>query len=184
MPVLSDEDFGWSHEYTQVEFVVDNQTLASLANHKSRITNQFYRDIIQTIWRNLKLIYRDGVCSKTRCHDPVRWRRRVWNTGADAAANVALKHGGTKNLNAEALELLKQGDYNGLQVHVDGGYSEGSAACGVTFTTWQVSGTNWTRSLAGFAFAAFQGKSAFHAECRALVAATDMVQKISAAWKR
>ena len=162
--------------------VVDNQTVGKLANQQAGVTNPAYRNTIRTIWHNLGEIVADRAHCKARSHDAVSWRRREWNTGADAAANLALKTGQKKNLSASTLEILNKGDFQGLQVHVDSGFNDGVAACGVTFTTWSHHEGTWTRKLLGHSYAGCPGRSAFHAESRALAAATDIVRRVITSW--
>ena len=78
-----------------------------------------------------------------------RRRRRIWNTGADAAANLALNTGQTKPLSEEAIAILKEWAFEGSQVHVDGRFVDGVAACGVTFTIWHIQNESWRQHLTG-----------------------------------
>ena len=74
----------------QLEFVVDNQSLAEIANGVGRITNEHYRMPLSRIQYRLRHLYRTFEY-KARFLDPVDWRAREFNMAADHVANCVLR---------------------------------------------------------------------------------------------
>ena len=55
----------WSSDYAgELEFVVDNQAVAALANIESRIANDFYRPAIERIRLGLHALFTGRFCYK------------------------------------------------------------------------------------------------------------------------
>ena len=80
--------------------------------------------------------------------DPVVWRPRRWNLGADYLCNLAMDTSQNwKEVDAAALADALRSGCN-LQLHSDGGLRQGScAATGWTLSAWTYSRSVWTRKL-------------------------------------
>ena len=128
------------------------------------------------------IVYRADITTKGGTGDAVEWRRRCFNSGADAAAYLGLKYRGRKDLTDEEKLVLREGNFDGLQIHVDGGFDGQAGAAGVTFTSFTWKDGAWVRHLVGHAHSSFKCQSAFDAESRALAAATVMLSEIVHSW--
>jgi len=121
----SDALFNYPCERIQVEFVVDNLSVAGLANSTVAIINQAYGPIVIRIRRLLSSLYR--ICNyKASFMDPVEWRAREWNKGADHLASYCLsarEDGGILTADSFRHALVNS---VALQFFTDGGFVRGA----------------------------------------------------------
>ena len=78
LPQLLSRDALWTPEKAlpELELVVDSQTLADLANIRTRVQNEIYRPIIDRIRTNLEIAFSNWFEQKAGYLDPVDWRPR------------------------------------------------------------------------------------------------------------
>ena len=76
----------------QIEFVVDNACVAGLANSTIAVKNDFFDPCVRRIRKRIVQIFHDHCSYKAGFLEPVDWRAREWNAGADYLANHALRH--------------------------------------------------------------------------------------------
>ena len=76
LPVTLPRDQLWGRQTTrpQLEFVVDNLTLANIANGHARITNEFYAAALGRIQGRLRRLFQWSFDYKATLSDPVDWR--------------------------------------------------------------------------------------------------------------
>ena len=74
-------------ERIQLEFVVDNETLAHVSNGVCSVTNEYYRPPLDRIRTRLRFLYQSSFEYKAQFLDPIDWRPREFNTAADQVAN-------------------------------------------------------------------------------------------------
>ena len=75
---------------TQIEFIVDNKAVSELANGTVGVSNPKHAASVTNIRQRLLKLY--GCYDyKASFLDPVDWRAREWNRGADHLAGYALK---------------------------------------------------------------------------------------------
>ena len=108
-----------------MEFVVDNLTVCGLANGTLAVTNTKYSEQVHGIRKGIYEIYRQHCDYKAEVLEPVDWRAREFNTGADHLASYAIatsSSGGTiqKDCVKQHMPSCKA-----LQVFTDGGFIPG-----------------------------------------------------------
>ena len=74
----------------QLEFVVDNESLANVSNGIASVANEFYRAPLDRIRTRLLHMFRDCYEYKASFLDPVDWKPREFNRAADHIANCIL----------------------------------------------------------------------------------------------
>ena len=81
----------WSSDIAgELEFVVDNQSVASLANIESRVSNEFYRPVIERVREGLRVAYSGAFRYKAGHLSPADWRPREFNSPPDVVCNWVL----------------------------------------------------------------------------------------------
>ena len=74
----------WTHNgATQLEFVVDNATMASLANLEMRVHNPLYVESVRVVRDGLRRIFTSFFDAKAGFLNPVEWRPRGFNAPQD-----------------------------------------------------------------------------------------------------
>ena len=92
LPATMERDALWCEFVPgpQLEFVVDNQSLADLANIHAKVTNDFYRPSVDRIRTNIQRAFAGYFSHKAGYLDPVDWRPREFNCSADLVADCAI----------------------------------------------------------------------------------------------
>ena len=85
---LHPEDWNWSQPHGQLQFVVDNQTVAAILNGESVNTAPYYTPLCRRVANKLFTLFSRGWAPKGRTW--IQWRPRKWNQEADAAANAII----------------------------------------------------------------------------------------------
>ena len=135
----------------QLEFVVDNQIVAGLANIEVHCTQKQYEAAVQrTRYRIMKLMtstfdYKAGFLQ------PADWRPREFNSAADLVADHVLhKHADVHNMNIEEIgNRLKH--FSALQFFCDGGF-DGQRFGSIAFVIirYQYVEDTWQRHIQGW----------------------------------
>ena len=180
MPIFLKRDQIWKLGLLkpQLELVVDNQTLAAIANGVASVTNEFYRAPLDRIRQRLYLLYHRHFDYKGGFLDPIDWRPREYNTAADHVANCVLAH--RIDYDTLRMEDLQASIPHciGLQVFTDGGYVNGLGAAAAVFNVVSASNGMFHSSLMGVCGQYMSSaQSAFHAEVTALDLALDALSK-------
>ena len=162
-------------ERQQLEFVVDNLAVAGLANSTTAIHNDAYGNAVCRIRRMLSKVYRSWGY-KASFLEPVDWRAREWNTGADHLAGYGLtvrKDGG--NLSAECVRYAGQSN-KALHFFSDGGFVEGvGGAAGVQLLAYYLEDGHMKRHMVGYKYIyRANATSSFEMELLALETALSM----------
>ena len=158
---------------SQIEFVVDNFTVSGLANATVAITNAKHEQTVHNIRRALWNIFRRGFQYKGGYLNPVDWRAREWNTGADFLVKHAMmtrSSGSTLSLDILAQHIHQA---TALQFFSDGGFTEGlGGAYGVQLLAHAGHG----RIVVGYLYKfSAQATSAFEMELKGLEAAVGIL---------
>ena len=169
----------------QLEFVVDNKTLADIADGISAVGSSHYRAPLGRIRQRLFDLYKNIFEYKCGFLDPVDWRPRERNAAADYVANHVLYHGlDVDSLDEEAAAEILRGSV-GLQIFSDGGYAGRRGAVGVFFFAVQLAGTAYERKLLGSRGYSISGcTSAFCAEVIGLDIATETAARLGKSMRR
>ena len=162
----------------QIKFVVYNLAVAGLANGTLAINNDVYAVLICRIRRHIDSVYMD-LDYKAGFMDPVDWRAREWNTGADHLANYALatrESGG--NLSQQTIQTALR-NCVAIQFFTDGGYTrEIGGAIGVQCIGYFQYQGEIERRLVGYRYAFIERPlSAFFTELAALETALELVRE-------
>ena len=139
MALLLARDEIWSMHCIclQVEFIVDNKTVGSIANGISKITNPHYQAPLDRIRGRLLQLFRDTFEYKACFLDPVDWRPREFNTAADHVANCVLADkADIDTLGNQACQSISS-EVVGLQIFCDGGWASGCRAAAFVVTCVQ-----------------------------------------------
>lgn len=163
----------------QLEIVVDNQTLAEVANGTAGISNELYRAPLNRIRENLHHLFSHRFGYKGDFLDPVDWRPREFNAAADHVANCVLAH--KTDFNTLNLEQLQRelGSAIGLQVFTDGGYNESLGAAAVVFNLIvEDAGKTQSKQLGVRGQLMAEAISAFHTEVAALDEALTILRQL------
>ena len=130
--------------------------------------------MVRNIRRNLWMTYKHHCAYKAGFLEPVDWRAREYNTGADFLVKFAMQtatSGGS--LNSAVIQQWTPCAH-ALQFYSDGGYSPGhGGAYGVQLLAYTSEGCELVGRLYHYDLNA---KSAFEMELRGLDAATRMLQ--------
>ena len=165
----------------QVEFVVDNQVVAGLANATLSIENSTYEALIRRIRVAVAGIYSRRCECKGGFLEPVDWRAREWNRGADFLANHALltrSSGGTLTP-ANVREALVGN--TALQFFSDGGYVDNvGGSFGVQVLCHSIDeGGHMRRHMIGYLFEfVADARTVFEMELEGLHAALALMENI------
>ena len=81
-PLRRDELWDKNMDTMQLEFVVDNQLVAALANMEARCTNDFYRPVVLRIRSRIRRLMQHSFACKAVFLQPVDWRPREFNKAA------------------------------------------------------------------------------------------------------
>ena len=173
----------------QVEFVVDNASLADLANGVLAIKNDFYKAPVHRIRNRIREIF-DVVQYKGLFLEPVDWRPREYNTAADHIANYILDQGRDETSWEERVVLDNLDNIRGLQIFSDGGYAArggrnkvGAAAVVIVVIPREGGADNaYIAGWAGWFLA--HARSAFEAEVIALDKAVELAIKVVGACEK
>ena len=181
VPRLLERDKIWSRALPrlQLEIVVDNQTLADVANGISGVTNDFYKQPFDRIRGRLLRLYEFEFDYKASFLEPVDWRPREYNTAADHVANCVLDKGADICTLSKQQALCIMKNSIGLQVFCDGGYVQGKGAA--TFVVCAVidhDGVFKDKIIGAEGYFMSNAHSAFHAEVTALDVATEFLVKL------
>ena len=163
-----------------LEFAVDSQCVAGLANATLAVHNPMYDPCVRRIRNGLAKLYTTGWSYKADYMDPVDWRPREWNAGADYLANYALaeKTSGS-TLTPDLLQQMfvtTRADKGAVQVFTDGGYTTTGGAYGIQMVAWSERDGMIHRRVAGYLYAYFpDAHSAFQMEVMALDRAVELM---------
>ena len=175
LPPMSDEDPPWELGVglPQMMFVVDSQTVADVMNCLSACSNPEYTMAFERMMNRLAVCFGKGVVPPAGWRNFVQWRRRAYNTLADAASNLALKHrNGHNTLDHRSVSEAVADSRCALQFFSDGGHVPGyGSAHAFAVVLWTYDGSSWHRRVAGTAATFYAGRSAFEAEVLGLDAA-------------
>ena len=175
LPRLLRRDTLWLREGPpQLEFVVDNETLAGLANIEMISCNVFYDQHVRRIRDGLKHAFANHFAPKAGYLNPVKWRPREFNTPPDTVCNwVLARQSDVAGLPLHfAMELVEAGW--SLQVHCDGGYRGGVGAAAFVVHAHCPAESRVKR--VGYCGVFLPtARSAFHSEITALTNAIDWI---------
>ena len=162
----------WQSQHIQVEFVVDNLSVAGLANSTLAISNAMHTEGVHQIRRRLCQIYQRHCSYKAGCLDPVDWLAREWNTGADFLASYT-------GCSLESDVIRKHlGQAFALQFFSDDGFSKhegGSIGIQLIAFSRDASLAN-NRHVIGYLYEYIpKAKSTFEMELRALDTAAEIL---------
>ena len=164
----------------QLEFVVDNQALAHIANGIGKISNDLYRAPLDWIRKHLLTICQHGFEYKSAFLDPVDWRHREFNTAADRVANCVLSRQGDVDTLDDAIVLECMRSAIGLQVFSDGGLAQGLGAAAFVVTAVHHVNSSFEYSVLGARGILLRNaRSAFQAEVLALDIAIEYISKLT-----
>ena len=168
-----------SSDRCQVEFCVDNLTVAGLANGTMAITNAKYEQRVHNIWRNLTNLFLHHVDYKANRLDPVDWRPREWNTGADYLVKFAIATSSSGSTLDRNMIKTFAGQAAALQLYSDGGFVKGKGgAYGVQLIGHTRDDEHSERVLVGYLYHFEpEATSAFDMELRGLDTAVGMIRK-------
>ena len=82
---------------TQLEFVVDNETLAKIGNGLAQVHNPFFRAPLDRIRMRLRQLFRFFEY-KGELFNPIDWRPQEFNTAADHVRTVCSRRAGVDAL--------------------------------------------------------------------------------------
>jgi len=154
---------------TQLEFVVDNQKLANIANGLAAVANQFYQAPLDRIRAGLRQLFHAQFEYKATFLDPVDWRPREFNTAADHVANCVLA--GQADVNALQDEDVCRcaQTATAIQVFSDGGYVHGLGAAAIVIVAVREEGGQFHHEIVGARGVLVKpARSAFQMEVMAL----------------
>ena len=171
LPDLLSRDTYWCSDYSQLEFVTDNETLASILNGSALIQSNEHEQILRTSVSRLERLFSDVFVPRYWVTNPVLWRPRQHNKLADALVNCAMNHKQGSEWVSSAWEHHRTFNINFLQVHSDGGVRQNDAASATGFSViaYVRDGTDYERLLLYAACKYYPYRmSAFRAEALAL----------------
>ena len=164
----------------QLEFVVDNKTIAQLLNLETRICNLTYAKQIGKMRENLFLGYTryfDYKCGFLSCFD---WRPREFNKLSDRICNWVLDRKSdvlSLDLHRVASELSQGAS---LQIQSDGGFVDGAGAAAAVLVVYRYDGEKWQAEALGYkGVFVDNAASAFHAELLAADLAIQLALEIT-----
>ena len=181
LPLKRDELWTLNSPSVQLEFVVDNQLVAGLANVEVRCTCERYRLIVSRIRQHIRSLMTKSFDYKAGFLQPVDWRPREFNKAADLIADHVLD----KRSDVSALDIKdlinRLGDIAAIQIFSDGGFDGhyyGSMA--FVIVGYQILGSEWRRHILGYRGILVKGAvSAFQFEIGALDLAVDAALSIA-----
>jgi hypothetical protein len=178
-----DEHWMNNSERPQLEFIVDNETVANLMNLEAKVENEYYEPMVSRMRLNIYEVfmnyfeYKGGFFG---CHD---WRPREYNSQADAVCNWVLDEGcDMEELDLQdVLRRLIAGQM--LQIYSDGGFDgeRGSASFVVVCNAFEDG--SWHSSVCGYRGILINGaRSSFQAEMVGADAAISVAIDIGRMW--
>ena len=163
-PETITEDCLWGRDIQkrQVEFITDNQTLADVLCGRTS-PNLEHSRLLDSAVRSLMHVF--GSCdTKASIGDPIVWRPRELNMGADHMCNIGFQQ--AEPFLAVNFDRLRE--TRCVQVHIDGGFllQSNRGAFGFTVIAWALDKElQWQRSCLGVGAGQFPDcSSSFHAE--------------------
>ena len=160
----------------QLELVVDNQTLANLANGEASVSNEYYRAPLDRIRMRLLYLFQHVFDYKADFLDPVDWRPREFNATADHAANCILQDSSDVDTRSQSGLLDTLNDAVAVQIFSDGGYANNEGAAAFVLTSVHDRGNHFETVIIGARGILMKNaRSAFHAEVTALDIATEFL---------
>ena len=142
----------WIHnaERPQLEFVIDNETVANHMNLEAKVDSDFYEPMITRMRQNVykafteTFEYKGGFLS---CHE---WRPREYNSQADAVCNWVLDERSDMDELDVQIVVSRLASGQMLQVYSDGGFDGvcGAASFVLVFNTFE--GGVWHASTGGY----------------------------------
>jgi hypothetical protein len=181
LPALLARDKLWTRGINrpQLEFVVDNQTLANIANGTARVTNPYYRAPLDRIRAGIGHLYGAHFEYKSAFLDPVDWRPREFNTAADHVANCVLAEGANVDTLREEEFAMHLQQSTAIQVFSDGGFVSGTGAAAFVIVAVTDAGEEFQCELIGARGVLVKdARSAFHMEVLALELAIEFALNI------
>ena len=172
MPLVLKRDSLWKKGLSrpQLEFVVDNQVLAEVANGKSSVSNEWYRLALDRIRTRLRHLFDAFFEYKGGFLEPVDWRPRECNKVADHVANCVLHHETSfQSLSADCISK-RVSKAVGVQVYTDGGLQSGRGSTGIVIMIVDDMGAELKSEIVGYAGQHFHPA---HTSCQTEVSALD-----------
>jgi hypothetical protein len=165
----------------QLEIVVDNQVLASIANGTAGVLNEYYRIPFNRIRDRIRRLFQEHFEYKGTFLDPIDWRPREHNAAADHVANCVMHD----NCDIDTLQMSDfsedAADTVGYQVFTDGGFAGGSGAIGVVFHRIRFNGIGFESiPMGALGRRLHSATSAFFTEVAALELALDTLTRVRA----
>ena len=161
----------------QLEFVVDNESLASLANIEISVVNPLYLTDVHRIRQGLLNIFETVFWPKGSYMNPVDWRPREFNGPPDTIYNWVLDQETDLNhlCHTSAINAIQNG--RSIQIHSDGGFKSGRGAA--SFVVHACDPSTGMMSRLGYSgHYMHAARSAFHAEILALLLAVDWMHSL------
>jgi hypothetical protein len=179
LPDVFEKDKFWASDFSQLEFVTDNQTLANIAVGAALVQSNKHEEVLRSAVASLESLFSNSFAPRYWSLAPVVWRPREQNKLADALCNCAMNH----KCNAEWICSSRQHDYVNdlcfLQVHSDGGVRHEDACSATAFTviSFVPEGNDYKRNLLYAACKYYPyNMSPFHAEALAFRDALEFVR--------
>ena len=144
MPKQLNRDTLWTKGLPrpQLEFVVDNQAVAEIANGTGRITNDRYKAPLSRIQTRLRELYSRRFEYKAGFLDPVDWRPREFNSAADHAANCVIVSGTDIDTTDQQIVRACLDKGIAMQIFYDGEFVSASGRSSAAFVVVGVWETN------------------------------------------
>ena len=154
----------------QTEFVVDSQSVPGLGNATLAVTNSQYEENVKRIRVNVWKIFGRRCDYKAGFVDPIDWRPREWNVGADHLVKYAIAERGCGGNLSPGTTKAKMADAIGLQFYSDGGFVPGvGGAFGVQLFGHYGDDQHQDRKMLGYVYQFREhAKSAFEMELAGL----------------
>ena len=185
-PLKRDEIWTQACPNVQLEFVVDNQIVAGLANIVVHCTQKHYEPVVQRARYRIMNLIASTFDYKAGFLQPVDWRPREFNGAADLVADhVLYKHADVHNINIEAIGTRLK-DYSAVQFFCDGGFDgERFGSMAFVIVGYQNAKGTWQRHFLGWQGVLVNGaRSAFQCEIGALDIATEAAVQLASRMPR
>ena len=172
MPDALSWDTHWSSDCNQLEFVTDNETLASILNGRALVKSNEHEHVLRSSINHLERMYSGTFVPRCWALAPVLWRPRQHNKLADGLVNCAMNHKRDAEWQSSA---WGHSDFCSgrqlLQIHTDGRVRQNDACSGTAFTVtaFEVDGASFHPTLL-YASCRYDGyrMSAFRSEAMAI----------------
>ena len=179
LPITLNRDELWAADAAtmQLEFVVDNELLARLANLEARCANESYKPVVQRIRSRIRKLMSHFFSYKAGFLQLVDWRPREFNEAADLIADRVLN----ERRHVRNLDLHHIGnrlrDFVALQIYSDGGYANGRGSMAFVIIGWYFEAGGMHRTILGYdGMYVTDSKSSFCNEIGALDLATSAAE--------